>query len=97
MELLSGCHVQRLSRGHEQRPKLGIFIDVQGATNVESLLKGAKAHEYLRTTALSDTDKSFSLIPQSGGEQQGNSSRNFQNHVQLLVQLNISAGCIPAC
>jgi len=46
------------SRGHEQRPKLGIFIDEQGATSVESLLKGATAHESLRTTVLSDTDKS---------------------------------------
>ena len=35
------------SVGHEQRqrPKLGIFIDEQGATSVESLLKGATAHE----------------------------------------------------
>jgi len=31
-------HVQRPSRGHEQRPKLGIFIDEHGATGVESLL-----------------------------------------------------------
>jgi len=50
--------VQRPSRGHEQRPKLGIFIDEQGATCVESLLKGATAHESLRTTVVSDTDKS---------------------------------------
>ena len=44
--------------GHEQRPKLGIFIDEQGTTSVVSLLKGATAHESLRTTILSDTDKS---------------------------------------
>ena len=52
--------MQRPSRGHEerQRPKLGIFIDEQGARSVESLLKGATAHENLRTTVLSDTDKS---------------------------------------
>jgi len=39
--------VQRPSRGHEQkqRSKLGVFIDEQGATSVESLLKGATAHE----------------------------------------------------
>ena len=39
-------------------PNLGIFIDEQGATSVESLLKGATAHESLRTIVLSDTDKS---------------------------------------
>jgi len=46
--------------GHVQspRPNLGIFIDEQGATSVESLLKSATAHESLRTTVLSDTDKS---------------------------------------
>jgi len=44
-ELFSRGYVQRPSRGHEQRPKLGIFIDEQGATSVESLLKGATAHE----------------------------------------------------
>jgi len=53
-----GDHVQRSSRGHEQRSKLGIFIDEQGTTSVESLLKGATAHESLKTTVLSDTDKS---------------------------------------
>jgi len=57
-ELFSGGHVQRPSRGHELRPKLDIFIDEHGATGVESLLKGATAHESLRTTVLSDTDKS---------------------------------------
>jgi len=57
-ELFSGGYVQRPSRGHEQRPILGIFIDEQGATCVESLLKGATAHERLRTTVVSDTDKS---------------------------------------
>ena len=87
--------MQRPSRGHEQRPrpKLGIFIDVQGARNVESLLKGATAHESLRTTVLSDTDKSCLLIPQSGGEQPGNSLRNFRKRVQL----NISAGYVAVC
>jgi len=52
--------VQRAGRGCEQRqrPKLGIFTDEQGATSVESLLKGVAAHENLRTTVLSDTDKS---------------------------------------
>jgi len=50
--------VQRPSRDHEHRSKLGIFIDEQGATGVESPLKGATAHESLRTTVLSDTDKS---------------------------------------
>ena len=52
--------MQRASRGNEQRqrPKLRIVIDEQGATSVESLLKGATAHESLRTTVLSDTDKS---------------------------------------
>jgi len=45
-EVFSGDHVQRPGRGLElkQRPKLGIFIDDQGATSVESLLKGATAH-----------------------------------------------------
>jgi len=62
-----------------QRPKLGIFIDEQGATSVESLLKGATAHKCLRTTVLSDTDKSCKLIQQSVGEQPGNSPRNIQN------------------
>jgi len=59
-ELFSGGRVQRASRGNEQkqRPKLRIVIDEQGATSVESLLKGATAHESLRTTVLSDTDKS---------------------------------------
>ena len=42
----------------EQRPKLGIFIDTQDATSVESLLKGPTARESLRSTVLSDTDKS---------------------------------------
>jgi len=56
-ELFSGGHVQRPSRSHKQRPKLGIFIDEQGATSVENLLKGATAQESLRTTVLSDTDK----------------------------------------
>jgi len=53
-------HVQRASRGHEQRqmPKPGIFIEQQGATSVESFLKGATAHESLRTTVLSDIDES---------------------------------------
>jgi len=47
------------SGGHEERPKLGIFVDEQGPpTSVESLLKEATAHESLRTTVLSDTDKS---------------------------------------
>ena len=54
--------MQRPSRGHEQRqrPKQRqrpIFIDEQGAESVESLLKGATAHESLRTTVVSDTDK----------------------------------------
>ena len=46
--------------GHVQspRPNLGIFIDEQGATSVESLLKDAAAHESLRTSVISDTDKS---------------------------------------
>jgi len=57
-ELFSGGHMQRPSRGHGQRPKLGIFIDEHGATGVESLLKGATAHENLRTAVLSYTDKS---------------------------------------
>jgi len=39
MDLFSGGHVKRPSRGHKQRPKLGIFIDEHGATGVESLLK----------------------------------------------------------
>jgi len=61
-ELFFGGHVQRPSRGHEQRqrPKQRqrpIFIDEQGAESVESLLKGATAHESLRTTVVSDTDK----------------------------------------
>ena len=49
--------MQRPSRGHEhrQRPKLGLFIDEQGATSVESLLKGTKAHVSLRNAILSDT------------------------------------------
>ena len=56
-------------------------------------LKGATAHESLRNTVPSDTDKSCQLIPQSGEEQQGNSLRSFQKHVQLLVQLKITPGC----
>jgi len=56
---------------------MGIFIDVQGSTSVESLLKGATAHESLRTTILSGTEKSCQLIPQSGGEQEGNSPPKF--------------------
>ena len=40
------------------RPNLGIFIDEQGTTSVESLLKGAATHENLRTTVLIDNDKS---------------------------------------
>ena len=51
----------------------------------------------LVTPGLSDTDKSCQLTPQSGGEQLGNYPRNFEKHVQLLVQLNISAGCVTAC
>ena len=50
--------MQRPSRGHEQRPKLGVFIDEQEAISIESVLNGATAHESLRTTVLSDTDKS---------------------------------------
>jgi len=57
-ELFSEDHMQRPRRGLEQRPKLGVFIDEQGATSVEGLLKGATAYESLRTTVLSDTDKS---------------------------------------
>jgi len=35
--------MQRPSRSHEQRPKLDVFIDEQGATtSVESLLKGPR-------------------------------------------------------
>ena len=37
--------MQRPIRGHEQRPKLGIFIDEQGGTSVESHLEGTTAHE----------------------------------------------------
>jgi len=71
--------VQRPSRGHEQRerPKLGIFIDEQGATSVESPLKGTTTHESLRTTVPNDTDKSCSLILQSEGEQLGNCTPKF--------------------
>jgi len=52
-------HLQRPSRGHEQRqrPKPTICIEYQGATSVESLLNGATAHESLRTTVLSDVDE----------------------------------------
>ena len=50
--------MQRPSRGHKHRSKLGIFIDEQGATSVENLFKGATDHESLRTTLVSDTDKS---------------------------------------
>ena len=51
--------MQRPSRDHEQRQrsKLDIFIDEH--TSVEKLLKGATAHESLRTAVLSDTDKFF--------------------------------------
>ena len=57
--MFCGDYVQRPSSGpqQKQRPKLGIFIDEQRATSVESLLKGATAHESLRTTVISDTDK----------------------------------------
>jgi len=55
-KLFSGGHVLRASRGYEQRqrPKPGIVTDEQGGTSVESLLKGATAHE----SFLSDTVKS---------------------------------------
>jgi len=55
--VLWGPHAEA-EQGHKQRPKLGIFIDEQGATSVESLLKGATTHESLRTTVISDADKS---------------------------------------
>jgi len=45
-------------QGPRALSKLGIFIDEQGATSVESLSKGATAHESLRTTVRSDIDKS---------------------------------------
>jgi len=67
-DVCSSCFYVRVSQtglssplgGHVQRPgpNLGIFIDEQGATSVESPLKGATAHESLRTIVLSDTDKS---------------------------------------
>ena len=67
-DVCSSCFYVRVSQtgpsyplgGHVQspRPNLGIFIDEQEATSVESLLKGATAHESLRTTVLSDTEKS---------------------------------------
>jgi len=106
-DVCSSCFYVRVSQtgpsppleGHVQRPRpnLGIFIDEQGATSVESLLKGATAHESLRSTVLSETDKSCKLIPQSGERKRACLPRNFQKYVQLLVQLNISAGCGPAC
>ena len=67
-DVCSSCFYVRVSQtdpssplgGHVQspRPNLGIFIDEQGATIVERLLKDAAAHESFRTTVLSDTDKS---------------------------------------
>ena len=57
------------------RPNLGIFIVEQGVTSVESLLKGATAHESLRTTVLSDTDKSCQLIPESGERNRASPSK----------------------
>jgi len=41
----------------EAEVKTRFFIDEQGATSVENLLKGITFHESLRTTVLSDTDK----------------------------------------
>ena len=38
--------------GNPFKAKLGIFIEEQGATSVESLWKGATDHEGLRTTGL---------------------------------------------
>ena len=37
---------------NQLKAKLGIFIEEQGATSVESLWKGATDHESLRTTAV---------------------------------------------
>jgi len=81
-----GAHVQRPSMGHEQkqRPKLGIFFDKQEATSVESLLKRATTHEGLKTTVLSDTDMSCWLIPQSGGDQTGNSHSKFSKTCSVI-------------
>ena len=89
--------MQRSSTGHEHRSKLGIFIDEQGATSVERLLKWATAHESLRTTFLSDTENRASWSRNQVESNRATPPRNFQKHVQLLVQLNISAGCVPAC
>ena len=42
----------KITDGNPLKTKLDIFIEVQGATSVESLWKGATDHESLRATAL---------------------------------------------
>jgi len=42
----------KITDGNPLKTKPGIFIDEQGGTSVECLLKGATAHENLRTTGL---------------------------------------------
>ena len=43
---------KKTTNENQLRAKLGIFIEEQGATSVESLWKGATDHESFRTTAL---------------------------------------------
>ena len=42
----------KITDGNPLKAKLSIFIEEQGATNVEGLWKGATSHESLRTTVL---------------------------------------------
>ena len=44
--------MNKITDGNTLKTKVGIFIDEQEATNVESLWKGATNHESLRTTDL---------------------------------------------
>ena len=44
--------VNKTTNENQLKAKLGIFIEEQGGTSVESLWKGATDYESLRTTAL---------------------------------------------
>ena len=46
--------MNKITDGNQLKAKLGIFIEEQGATSVESLRKGATDHESLRTTAIEE-------------------------------------------
>jgi len=46
--------VNKITDGNPLKTKLSIFIDEQGATSLESLLKGATVHESFKTTSLNN-------------------------------------------